>query len=114
MKPTASIICLLLLSFLFGHAQSGSDSALRIVFIRHAEKPEKGSNLSCRGLNRSYQLPAVIKSKFGVPDHIYVPSMKMGEKTSHARMFETAIPLAVKYNLAINSKYDEKDSAGVI
>src|SRR5579863_10187493 len=70
--------------------------ALRIVFIRHGEKPEKGSNLTCKGLNRSLQLPAVITKKFGVPDFIYVPSMKQSEKTTHARMFETVVPLAAK------------------
>jgi hypothetical protein len=91
----------------------GQNNSLKIVFIRHGEKPEKGSNLTCKGLNRSMMLPALIKSKFGVPDFIYVPSLKMTEKTTHARMFETVIPLAVKYNLEITSKFEEKDSAGV-
>jgi hypothetical protein len=114
MKAFIILISILFCTFSYGQAQSVSDSVLTVIFIRHGEKPEKGSNLSCRGLNRSLQLPQVIKSKFGVPDHVYVPALKMGDKTAHARMFETAIPLAVKYNLAINSKYDEKDSVGVI
>lgn len=114
MRVFILLIHFLLFTFSYGYSQASSDNELRVIFIRHGEKPEKGSNLSCRGLNRANQLPTVIKSKFGIPDHIYVPAMKMGDKTSHARMFETAIPLAVKYNLAINSKYDEKDSAGVM
>jgi hypothetical protein len=88
-------------------------SDLRIILIRHGEKPEKGGNLTCRGLNRSLQLPAVIQSRFGIPDYTYVPALKMGDKTSHARMFETAVPLAVRYNLTINSKFDEKDTLGL-
>ena len=86
---------------------------LKIVFIRHGEKPEKGGNLTCRGLNRALQLPAVITQKFGVPDFTYVPQLGMGEKTLHARMFETLIPLVSKYNLVINSKFEEKDTLGV-
>jgi hypothetical protein len=85
-----------------------------IVIIRHGEKPENGDNLSCKGLNRALQLPAVIKNKFGVPNFIYVPGLKMNEKTTRARMFETAMPLAVKFNLGINSKFQEEDSVGVV
>jgi hypothetical protein len=58
-------------------------------------------------------LPALIKQKFGVPDFVYVPSLKLAEKTGHARMFETVVPLASKYNLDIDSKFEETDSAGV-
>jgi len=92
---------------------SPQNETLKIVFIRHGEKPEKGGNLTCKGLNRSLMLPAVIHSKFGVPDFVYVPTLKMAEKTSHARMFETVVPLAAKYNLDINSKFEEKDSTGI-
>jgi hypothetical protein len=86
---------------------------LKVVFIRHAEKPLKGDNLTCQGLNRSLQLPAIISSKFGVPDFIYVPSLAVGQSTKHSRMFQTIVPLAVKYNLPINTSYQEKDSAGI-
>ena len=37
----------------------------------------------------------------------------MGAQISHSRMFETVIPLAVKYNLTVNSKFDEKDISGL-
>jgi hypothetical protein len=86
---------------------------LRVVIIRHAEKPPKADNLTCQGLNRSLQLPAVLYSKFGVPKYTYVPSPGLGSSTKHARPFQTVIPLAVKYNLIINSKYDERDSKGI-
>jgi hypothetical protein len=97
------------------YAQSAASQTpdLKIVFIRHGEKPEKGSNLTCKGLNRSVMLPALIKKKFGVPDYVYVPSLKLGEKTTHARMFETVAPMAAQYNLDIDSKFDEDDSAGI-
>jgi hypothetical protein len=84
---------------------------LKIVIIRHAEKPLKGDNLNCQGLNRSVVLPKMITAKFGVPDFTYVPKMGHDSSTRHSRMFQTIIPLAVKYNLIINSRFAEKDSA---
>lgn len=88
-------------------------SELKIVFIRHAEKPVKGDNLTCQGVNRSLKLPAVINAKFGVPAYLFVPAMGLGEATKHSRMFQTIIPLAAKYNLTINSSRQEKDSLGM-
>ena len=87
---------------------------LTVVIIRHAEKPKLGDNLNCQGLNRSQLLPAVIKSKFGVPDFTYVPALGLDSVTKHARMFETITPCAVKYNLTINSRFSGKDSSGLV
>jgi hypothetical protein len=94
-------------------AQKSNQDSLKIVFIRHAEKPVKGDNLTCQGLNRSLMLPAVITAKFGVPAYVFVPGLGLGEATKHARMFQTIVPLAVKYNLTINSSRTEKDSLGM-
>lgn len=82
---------------------------LRLVFIRHGEKPVSGDNLSCQGLNRSLQLPAVLTKKFGKPTAIYVPALNLGKNTKRMRMLQTITPFAVKYNLSINSKYSEED-----
>jgi len=81
----------------------------KVVIIRHGEKPDKGDNLSCKGFNRSLQLPAVLYAKFKVPDKIFVPSMNNKKSASHVRMFETITPFAIKYNIGINSKYDVDD-----
>lgn len=86
---------------------------LTIVFIRHGEKPAKGDNLTCKGLNRALELPPVLYGKFGVPDFTYVPEMATGVSTKHARMFQTVLPLAARYNLTLNSSFEEKDSAGI-
>ena len=86
---------------------------LRVVFIRHAEKPKVGDNLTCQGLNRALKLPAVLYSKFGIPAFTYVPSIGLGEATKHSRMFQTVMPLAAKYNLVINSAHIEQDSLGI-
>jgi hypothetical protein len=86
---------------------------LKLIFIRHAEKPEAGDNLSCAGFNRSLKLPEVLKAKFGLPDHIYVPAMHQGKSTPRARMFQTISPFAVKYNLDINSNFEEEDDNGM-
>jgi hypothetical protein len=117
MKNLAAFCLLISITFIavtaLGRSAGAAPSDLKVILIRHGEKPEKGGNLTCKGLNRALQLPAVITRNFGVPDFTYVPMLKMGDKTSHARMFETVIPLVVKYNLAINSKFDEKDAAGL-
>jgi hypothetical protein len=103
-------------SFIFNAAycqDSTNTKNLKVIIIRHAEKPVKGDNLTCQGINRSLELPGLLSSKFGIPDYIYVPSLGLGQSTKHSRMFQTVIPLAAKYNLSINSKYDEKDSSGI-
>jgi hypothetical protein len=94
-------------------AQKDNPQDLKIVFIRHAEKPLKGDNLTCEGLSRALKLPAIITAKFGIPAFVFVPALGLGEATKHARMFETIVPLAVKYNLAVNSSRTEKDSLGM-
>ncbi len=84
---------------------------LKVVIIRHGEKPDSGDNLSCQGENRALQLPAVLYKKFNVPNYSYVPMLALGKSTSHARMFQTITPFAIQYNLTVNSKYGEKDTA---
>ena len=93
------------------------DNNLKVVIIRHGEKPAEkpsdksdgGDNLSCQGQNRALQLPAVLIKKIGKPDYTYVPSLKLDKNTAHSRMFQTVTPFAVKYDLTINSKYDESE-----
>jgi len=95
------------------HPSSGQQSTSllkRVIIIRHGEKPEQGDNLSCKGLNRALQLPNVLNKKFGIPDYIFVPSINTGKKTGTARMYQTIVPFAVKYNLNINTKYDVDDT----
>ena len=84
---------------------------LRIILIRHGEKPGDGDNLSCAGLNRALKLPEVLKAKYGLPDDIFVPSPGTGKQTKNARMLETVLPYATKYNLNINTSFtvDETD-----
>ena len=92
---------------------SNANAPLKVVFIRHGEKPKKGNNLTCDGFNRSLQLPNVLYKKFGIPTNLYVSALGLGEETKHCRMFETIIPFAVKYNLSINTKFEEKDASGI-
>ena len=114
-KQFILLIVLLLGSLVFTMAACGQSkagkTALRIVLIRHGEKPDDGDNLSCAGFNRSVKLPDVIKSKFGIPDYVYVPAPGTGKQTKNCRMLQTAVPLAVKYNLTINTNYtvDQSD-----
>jgi hypothetical protein len=118
---TAAACISSLLFFYTGSAQSlqtasgfaaslSEDARLRIVLIRHAEKPKKGDNLTCQGVNRSMQLTAVLHSRFGLPVAIYVPSMAFGDSTKHSRMFQTIVPFAAKYNLPVCGKFAEDDT----
>lgn len=86
---------------------------LRVVIIRHGEKPDSGFNLSCKGFNRSLALPKMFTSLFGVPDYTYVPTVMTGRTTNSVRMYQTVVPFAVKYGLLINSKFLESDSINI-
>ncbi len=92
------------------YSQSNIATVKKIVIIRHAEKPDNGDNLSCKGFNRSLQLAALLNKKFGIVDHILVPSLKTGKTTNHSRMFQTISPYAIQQNLNINTKYDVGDN----
>lgn len=83
--------------------------SLKIVIVRHGEKPAKGDNLSCQGLHRALALPKVLHKKFGTPDFSYAPKLKEGSATSHARMFQTITPYAVVRNLTVNTSFGEDD-----
>jgi hypothetical protein len=105
------IVLILIISFTAGGvAYCQSAGNLKLVFIRHAEKPIKGDNLTCQGVNRAMQLPKILYAKFGIPAYTYVPKLGLGDTTKHARMFQTVMPLAAKYNLVINTSHAEKDS----
>lgn len=92
------------------NAQTNTASGLqRVVIIRHAEKPDKGDNLSCRGFNRALQLPAILYNKYKVPDKVFIPSVSNGKSANQLRMLQTITPFVIKYNLKIDSKFDVDD-----
>lgn len=88
---------------------------LRVVIIRHGEKPADGANLSCAGLNRALALPAVLDQLLPAPPSAtYVPIIGTNDdSTSQARMFQTITPYAVRHNLCINSDYAVGNAAGL-
>ena len=92
-------------------AADSPSSDLKVILIRHGEKPATGENLSCKGLNRALQIPAMLERRFGIPRYAYVPALKTGSSTKHARMFETVAPLAIRENLRVNSHFEEADVA---
>ncbi len=110
MKIFKILLLILLAINLSVSAQNTNLDNLKIVIIRHAEKPEKGDNLTCQGLNRALLLPKLLNAKFGIPAYIFVPAIGLGESTKHSRMFQTIGPFAIKYNLTINTSHKEKDS----
>lgn len=84
-----------------------------VVIIRHGEKPAKGDNLNCKGLNRSIALPKVLAGKFSIPNYVYACKLETGKATKHSRMFQTITPFAARYNLVINTSIEKTDSAKV-
>lgn len=88
---------------------------LRVVLIRHGEKPASGDNLSCAGLNRALALPAVLNKLLPAPpDYTFVPLIGTdGQDTTSIRMLQTVTPYAVQHNLTINSDYRADNTTGV-
>lgn len=86
-----------------------------IILIRHGEKPKGGmGQLSCRGLNRSLKLPAVIAKDFGKPDAIFAPDPAKEKKDSgisyaYNRPLATVEPTAVRFQMPVDTRfgYDE-------
>jgi hypothetical protein len=100
------------ISYSFSQQATG-DTVLKVVIVRHGEKPKKGDNLDCQGLNRALSLPPVLYKACGIPNYTYVPTMNTGKSTGSVRMFQTVTPFAVKYNLKINTSYSETDTIAV-
>jgi hypothetical protein len=114
MKPNfILILSLLFIPMALAAQKNNHTSSLKVVIIRHAEKPASGSNLSCAGLNRSLALPKVLDTLVGIPDYTYIPEINTGKKTSSARMFQTITPYAVQKNLTLNTKYKVSDTTKI-
>ena len=115
MKNIHSVLTLFVFIIFCGNtiAQKNSGTLQKVIIIRHGEKPQNGDNLSCQGFNRSVELPAVLYAKFKTPDYIFTAAPKEGKSTNAARMFETIIPYAVKYNLNIDTRFFVEDTKGV-
>ena len=110
MKLIPALCILLLFSSAESCSQTNSSKAyLKVVIIRHAEKPELGDNLCPMGQNRALALPAVLDTLIGVPDFTYIPKLNTGKATSRVRMLQTITPFAVKHNLTLNSSFKEQD-----
>ena len=111
-------IFLTALAFLIGATASHAapqQTTETIILVRHGEKPEGGmGQLSCRGLNRSLKLPAVIAKDFGKPDAIFAPDPakeKMDDGVSYAyiRPLATVEPTAIRFGMPVDTHfgYDE-------
>jgi len=107
------VIVLAILNYSCQSQPAASGTLKQVVIIRHAEKPDKGDNLSCQGFNRALALPAMLYEKYKLPDHIFVPDLKDGKSTNQARMYQTILPFAIKYNLNIYTRYDVDDVKGL-
>jgi hypothetical protein len=88
-----------------GFGQAGD---LRVVLIRHGEKPWKGDGLTCQGINRSKELVGLLHSRFGAVGVVYVPNKGKGD-TKRSRMYQTALPYASAYHVAMNTEFHEDE-----
>jgi hypothetical protein len=88
-----------------------------IVFLRHGEKPSGGyGQLTCQGLNRAFDLPRVLVSKYGRPNYLYAPSPAVQVTDSagsfyYVRPLATIEPTAVKLGMPVRTKYGYNDIA---
>jgi hypothetical protein len=81
------------------------DIKLKVVIIRHGEKPTIGDNLCPKGLDRANLLPPVLNKIVGIPDYTYIPQINTGKATRSIRMLETITPFAVEHSLVLNSDF---------
>ncbi len=89
---------------------------LRVVIIRHGEKPVDGDNLSHMGLARAMALPEALNQLMPVaPDFTYVPCIGTDkDETTRVRMMQTILPYAVLHNLTINSDFAPDEIKGLV
>lgn len=86
-----------------------------IVIVRHGEKPAQGlGQLSCKGLNRSLALPAVLLPRYGSPLAVYAPNPAVkkiddGVAYAYVRPLATIEPLAIQAGLSVNIEWSMKD-----
>jgi hypothetical protein len=103
----------LALLMLTGACFAQGTTVLKVVIIRHGEKPDSGDNLSCKGQYRALKLADVLTKQVGKPDFTYVPTIGTGKAhTSSVRMFQTVSPFAIRHNLIVNSAYKETNVKG--
>ena len=86
---------------------------LKVIIIRHGEKPSTGDNLCPKGLDRANQLPAVLDKVAGIPDYTYIPQVNTGKTTRSVRMLQTITPFAVEHNLVLNTAFKNDDIKNV-
>lgn len=92
-------------------AHAADNTIETLVFVRHGEKPAEGlGQLSCKGLNRSLALPAVIAAKFGKPDAIFAPNPGQqknddGHSYYYVRPLATIEPTAIQFQMAVQTPY---------
>jgi hypothetical protein len=82
-----------------------------IVLVRHGEKPPGGlGQLTCKGLNRSLALPALLIGRYGKPDFIYAPnpSVQVNDRSSnnysYVRPLATIEPTAIRLGMPVNTQ----------
>ena len=111
MKIISTLFCVLVfLVSTNSFAQSKNAGVkLKVVIIRHGEKPSTGDNLCPKGLDRANLLPAVLDKVISVPDYTYIPQVNTGKTTRSIRMLETITPFAVAHNLTLNSNFKNED-----
>jgi hypothetical protein len=112
----ASVFLLRMLSGGTGAAAETASAVETILFIRHGEKPVDGlGQLSCRGLNRSLAIPAVLRRKYGRLDAVFAPNPAEAKSDGpgddeadrasydYVRPLATAEPTAVGFGLPIHA-----------
>ncbi|EEF6877339.1 histidine phosphatase family protein [Salmonella enterica] len=86
-----------------------------IVFLRHGEKPKLPTGqLTCKGFNRALALPAVLLTRFGIPDAIYASAPKENKTGSSLRPLATILPTAIRAERPMILKYHATETDGLV
>lgn len=99
------------------HAEAPKPDREVILFIRHAEKSPNGfGQLSCRGLNRSLALAAVLAARYKHIDAVFAPDPSQQKPDGalsydYVRPLATVEPTAIRFGLPVHAAigYAETD-----
>jgi len=106
MRVVSTLLFILVMTAANSFGQKISpDIKLKVIIIRHGEKPSTGDNLCPKGLDRANLLPPVLDKIVGTPDFTYVPQVNTGKTTRSVRMLQTVTPFAVEHNLVLNTNF---------
>jgi hypothetical protein len=87
-------------------------SASHVYFIRHAEKPNAGLELSTRGIARATCIQSLFSAEpFNIKHIFAMKPISKADGLHRRRALDTVAPLARKLGIAVNTECDRDEAA---